>query len=64
MIYISTSPLAPASAHRAYQTTIEGAYIKPKSPAPPHHISYYMNNALKILVRKNVRLKQNMQLEK
>jgi putative DNA primase/helicase len=54
----NTSPLAPASAYRAYQTIFEGAHVRPKSSIPPHHISHHMSNIFKILLTK----KQNMEM--
>lgn len=65
MTHQNTSPLAPTSAYRAYQTIIEGAHAKPKPYILPNHISYYVNNALIVLLTKNpsVRMERTIQTE-
>jgi len=66
MIHINKSPIAPDSANRAYESTLRDEYTKHNFfMPPPHHISFYLDKALKALLINNPRLhfRKNMQME-
>lgn len=53
MIHISKSPLAPGSANRASIVHSSGEYTRQNIfVLPPHHISHYLDRALKSLLLK------------
>lgn len=57
MIHTNKSPLAPASANRAYKMRLRSKYIKHNTlMLPPHHISYFLDSAIRTILPTKISL--------